>query len=285
MNSRPTVRVTHETPAIVHWDADRSMGPPVTKMAMRAVMRKARDLGVGWGLIRNVTHQGAMAYYSLMAAAEGMAGIAIVCSPPNMAPYGARAAGLHNSPITIAVPTRDHPPLVLDMATSVAAGGKLYHARDRGVPLGEGWALDANGQPTTDAARASVLLPAGLYKGSGLAMMFECLASIMAANPLAEPFMSAAGAERPHNQNGIVIAVDVAAFTGVDDYRTRVDALIDAIKALPAADGSDDVLVPGEREHLEFERRSAAGIPLPDGTARNLDEIADKLGVARLTHA
>jgi ureidoglycolate dehydrogenase (NAD+) len=283
MNPRPDVRVTRETVAVCQWDADRSLGPPVTKMAMRAVTEKARAVGIGWGLIRNVTHQGAMAYYSMMAAEEGMAGIAIVCSPPNMAPHGARAAGFHNSPITIAVPTAERPPLVLDMATSVAAGGKLQYAADRGAPLGEGWALDADGRPTTDATKAKILVPAGLYKGSGLAMMFECLASIMAANPLAEPFMAAGGAARPHNQNSIVAAVDISAFGDPGEYAERVDALIDGIKALPTADGCDEVLVPGELEHRAHARRAVDGIPLPAGTVAKLTAMADRFGLPRLT--
>lgn len=282
MNPRPAAAVTRETVAVCQWDADRSLGPPVTRIAMRAVVEKARAVGVGWGLIRNVTHQGAMGYYSLMAAAEGMAGIAIACSPPNMAPHGARAAGLHNSPISIAVPTSKRPPLVLDMATSVAAGGKLYHAADRGAPLGEGWALDAAGRPTTDAEDAKVLIPAALHKGSGLAMMFECLASIMAANPLAEPFMAAGRGERAHNQNSIVAAVDIAAFGDANDYAERVDALIDGIKALPTADGSDEVLVPGELEHRAYERRSVDGIPLPAGTVARLAAVAARFGLPRL---
>ena len=282
MNPRPDVRVLGETVAVCQWDADRSLGPPVTKMAMRAVIEKARAVGIGWGLVRNVTHQGAMAYYSMMAATKGLAGIAMVCSPPNMAPHGARAAGLHNSPISIAVPTADRPPLVLDMATSVAAGGKLQYAADRGAPLGEGWALDADGRPTTDASEAKILVPAGLYKGSGLAMMFECLASIMAANPLAEPFMAAGGAARPHNQNSVVAAVDISAFGDPEEYAQRVDALIDGIKALPPADGFEEVLVPGEVEHRAHATRAAAGIPLPAGTAAKLAAMADRFGLPRL---
>src|SRR5205823_12861156 len=105
----------------------------VTTFAMERVMQKATAVGIGWGFLRNNTHQGAMAYYPLMAAEADMAGIAIVCSPPNMAPFGARAAGVHNSPISIAVPAERHPPLVLDMATSIAAGGKLRLAIDKGI--------------------------------------------------------------------------------------------------------------------------------------------------------
>ena len=122
MNARPNIRVERETAATALIDGDRALGPVVTTVAMRRAIDKARTAGIGWAVIRNTTHQGAMAYYALMAAEAGMAGIAIVCSPPNMAPFGARVAGLHNSPISIAVPAGRHRPLCLDMATSVAAG-------------------------------------------------------------------------------------------------------------------------------------------------------------------
>ena len=110
--------------------------------------------------------------------------MAIVRSPPNMAPFGARAAGLHNSPIAISVPAGKRPPVTLDMATSVAAGGKLTLASDKGIPLGDDWALDEEGNPTTDPEAARILVPSGGPKGSGLAFMFQCLTSLMAGNPL-----------------------------------------------------------------------------------------------------
>ena len=203
MNARPNIRVERETAATALIDGDHALGPVVTTVAMRRAIDKARTAGIGWAVIRNTTHQGAMAYYALMAAEAGMAGIAIVCSPPNMAPFGARVPGLHNSPISIAVPAGRHRPLCLDMATSVAAGGKLSLARDKGIPLPPGWALDETGAPTTDANRAKILLPFGGYKGSGLAMMFETLTSLMVGNPLVGPFLSGeAGADR-HRQNSV----------------------------------------------------------------------------------
>jgi ureidoglycolate dehydrogenase (NAD+) len=246
---------------------------------MRRVIDKARAAGIGWGLIRNTTHQGAMAYYALMAAEAGMAGLAIVCSPPNMAPHGARAAGVHNSPIALAVPARRHRPLCLDMATSVAAGGKLNLARDKGVPLPPGWALDAGGRPTTDARQAVILVPAGAYKGSGLAMLFESLTSLMAANPLVAPALRGEPGARDHRQNSVVAAVDVAAFTEVDDYRDQVDALIDGIRALPRADGFEQVMVPGEPEDLCAAARRRDGIPLPPGTVESLRAAAARFGL------
>ena len=190
MNPNPNIVVENETPATLLIDADQAFGPVVTTMAMRRVIEKAKIVGIGWCLIRNTTHQGAMGYYSLMAAKEGMAGIATVCSPPNMAIFGARAAGLHNSPLTIAVPGNRREPIVLDMATSVAAGGKVQLARDKGVSIPDDWALDDDGNPTTDPNLGTILRPFGGPKGSGLALMFECLASLMVGNPLLEPALS-----------------------------------------------------------------------------------------------
>lgn len=284
MNPKAEYRVEKETPATVLIEADHAFGPVVTTFAMRRVIEKARAVGVGWGLIRNTTHQGAMAYYALMAAREGLAGLAVVCSPPNMAPTGARVPGVHNSPISIAVPTADHEPICLDMATSVAAGGKVQLARDKGVPLGEGWALDADGNPTRDAAAVGALLPAGGYKGYGLALMFECLASLMVGNPLILPTLSwrqdgRPFSIRPGTQNSFVMAVDIAAFSDLDAYRANADATIDAIKGLPRQDGVNEILVPGEIENRVYAQRRAEGIPLPEGTVANLRAVATKLDV------
>ena len=279
MNPRPTVRVEKETAATVLIDGDRALGPVVTTVAMRRAIDKARAAGIGWVVIRNTTHQGAMAYYALMAAEAGMAGIAIVCSPPNMAPFGARTAGVHNSPISIAVPAGRHRPLCVDMATSVAAGGKLSLARDKGVPLPPGWALDEAGQPTTDANRAKVLLPFGGPKGSGLAMMFETLTSLMVGNPLLGPALSGEAGAGRHRQNSVVAAIDIGAFTDLAAYRAEVDRLIDGLKALPRAEGVAEVLVPGEPEDRSTEERRRRGIPLPTGTVENLRSVAARFRV------
>jgi len=279
MNPRPKIQIERETPATLLIEADRAFGPVVTVFAMERVMKKAQEVGIGWALIRNTTHQGAMGYYSLMAAKQDMAGIALVCSPPNMAPYGARAEGVHNSPIAIAVPAKHHPPLILDMATSVAAGGKINLAIDKGTSIPEGWALDIDGKPTTNPNLAKVLLPSGGYKGSDLALMFECLSSLMVGNPLLEPALFDKNYVRGHIQNSVVAAIDIGAFTDVESYKERVDNLIDGLKALPKADGFDEILVPGEPEDRVGEDRLRNGIPLPQGTIRNLREVAGRFGV------
>jgi LDH2 family malate/lactate/ureidoglycolate dehydrogenase len=279
INPRPNIRVEKETAATVLLDGDHAFGPVVTRVAMRRAIEKARGAGIGWVVIRNTTHQGAMAYYALMAVEAGMAGVAIVCSPPNMAPFGARAAGVHNSPISIAVPAGRHRPLCIDMATSVAAGGKLSLARDKGIPLPPGWALDAEGQPTTDARRAKILLPFGGPKGSGLAMMFETLTSLMVGNPLLGPSLSGEPGAARHRQNSVVAALDIASFTDLAAYRAEVDRVIDGVKALPRAEGVAEVLVVGEPEDRCMEERSRHGVPLPAGTVENLRAVAARFRV------
>lgn len=275
MNANPDIKIVKESPAVLYMDADRAMGPIPTVQAMKTVIAKAKDVGIGWGLIRNVTHQGAMGYYSEMAAAEGLAGIAIVCSPPNMAPFGAKAAGLHNSPIAFSFPAGRHNTVTLDMATSVAAGGKLSVASDKRVPIPIEWALAGDGSPTTDPDVAKILLPAGGPKGSGLALVFQCLTSLMANNPLIVPMLKSG--TKVHNQNSLVAAIDIGFFLDVDDYRTLLDDTIDELKALPRADGHEEILMPGEPEQRTFKDRSENGIPLPPGTFEKLQEAARRL--------
>ncbi|MBN1401676.1 MAG: Ldh family oxidoreductase [Anaerolineae bacterium] len=278
-NVNPNIRVEKETAATLLIEADHAFGPVVTVFAMNRAIEKARTAGIGWAAIRNTTHQGAMAYYALMAAKQDMAGIAVVCSPPNMAPTGAKAAGVHNSPIAIAVPGKDRNPLCLDMATSVAAGGKVNLATDKGVPIPLGWALNAEGEPTTDPNQARILLPAGGYKGYAMALMFETLASLMVGNPLVETALLKTGPIQRGTQNSFVAAVNIAAFTDVDEYKAHVDGTIAGLKGLPKAEGYDEILVPGEPENRVYAERSANGIPLPDGTVRNLRAVAAKLNV------
>ena len=296
MNPKPKIVVEKETPATLLAEADRAFGPPVTVWAMKQMMEKAKKVGIGWGIVKNLTHQGAMGYYALMAAEAGMAGLTFVTNPPNMAPFGAKAAGVHNSPIAISVPAKRHLPLILDMATSVAAGGKITVAIDKNIPIPLGWALDKEGNPTTDAKKAAILLPFGGAKGSGLAMMFECLSSVMSGNPFLGPALMGAAPstdagkisdpkwQRPahlvrHIQNSVICAIDIATFTDVETYKEHIDNLIDGIKGLHKAEGVTEIFVPGEPEWRTSEERTKNGVPLPDRTIENLRRVAERFKV------
>ena len=183
------------------------------------------------------------------------------------------------------------------MATSVVAGGKIALAVDKKTTIPLGWALDADGNPTTDPLQAAVLLPAGGPKGSGLALLMECLSSVLADNPLLEPVLLGRESEseafskkerelsnrpvfmRRHIQNSVVIALNIDNFTDVQRYKEHIDHLIDGVKSLPKAEGVDEIMVPGEPEQRTARRRARLGIPIAQGTVSNLKAVADKLEV------
>ena len=278
-NLTPNIQIESETPAAIVIEGDRAFGPVVTVFAMNKVIEKAAQVGVCWGIIRNTTHQGAMGYYVLMATQEDMAGIASVCSPPNMVPFGAKAKGVHNSPIAIAVPAKNRSPIVLDMATSVVAGGKLMLAKDRGESIPIEWSLDPQGSPTTAPSFDNMLLPLAGPKGSGLALMFETLSSLMVGNPLLEGDITGRKTTPRGVQNSFLVAINIAAFTDVEKYKENIDLLIEAQKSLTKADGVEEILVPGEPEYRNQQERSKNGIPLPAGTIDNLRAVAKRFGV------
>jgi ureidoglycolate dehydrogenase (NAD+) len=278
-NPAPDIKIVTDFPAAAVLDADRAFGQVALNRAAGIAVDKASECGIGLCLIRRATHMGAIGYFTLEIAAEGMAGIAINASRPNMAYPGARSAGIATSPISISVPGAEHAPLMLDMATATQSMGKIQLARDTGTPLGEGWAIDGNGNPTTDPHKATIPTALGGHKGGGLSLMFECLTSLMVANPLIAPFIEGAPDGRRHMQNGMLIAIDISKFGDVGDYAREVDRLAAAVKTLPRDNSMDEILVPGERGDRILEQRREQGIPLPEGTWQRLAEVAGPLGV------
>jgi LDH2 family malate/lactate/ureidoglycolate dehydrogenase len=279
MNPAPQITTPTETAAAVLIDADRAAGPVAMTMASAAATRKARQVGIGLALVRATTHTGALGYYTQMAAQGGMAAIALSGSWPNMAYHGARAAGVSTSPISIAIPGGTHGPVVLDMATGIVSVGRLLQAKRSGRPLPEGWALDRDGAPTTDPAAAEIPLPLGGPKGSGLALMIEFVTSLIVSNPLLAAALEATPEGRRHRQNGLVIAIDIGRFCDPATFLHEVERLIGNLKALPRADETVEILMPGERGSRRFAERSRAGIPLPPGVLESLRGAAERRGV------
>jgi len=283
MNPRPAIRIRTETPASVLIEADRAAGPVAMMRGVAEAVRKARDAGIGLALVRATTHTAALGYYTLQIAKEGMAGIALAGSWPNVVYHGSRAAGVSTSPISIAVPGGE--PVVLDMATSLVSMGKLNQAKKAGKPIPEGWALDAKGNPTTDPHAAQTPLPMGGAKGSGLSFMVECLASLIASNPLLAESLEGTPEGARHRQNGFVMAIDLAPFGDPERFRREVERLVKALKALPRVDAADEILMPGERGARTLKARSRDGIPLPSSVREELQALAERLGVAMFSSA
>ena len=274
LNGRPHITST-ESGATLSVDADRAAGPVAMVRATELAVAKARDTGIALALVRSTTHTGAIGYYTQLGARSGMATIAITASIPNMAYHGARAAGVSTAPLSIAVPGVDEP-LALDMGSGVISVGKLAQARRSGERLPDGAALDNGGMPTNDPRTASIPLPLGGPKGSGLALLIECLSSLLAGNPILAEALEGTAKGKRHYQNALVIAIDVARFLPLPEFKQQVTRLVRAIKALPPRPGAE-ILLPGERgaRHAQI----TSDIPLPASVLDELRALAASLGV------
>lgn len=259
-------------------DSRRSAGPVAMKLAVDHAVEVATRSGVGLGIVSDTTHTCAIGYYAEMIAARGHAAMIMVAGPPFMAYHGARVTSLATSPIAIGVPS-DGEPLLLDMATSLVSNGRLRQAAASGQPLPEGAAIDAEGRPTTDGAKAATLLPLGGAKGSGLSLLFECLTGVMAATPILTA-LAGLTERAPAQQNAMVIAINIDSFRPLSGYRHEVGLLRGWVKTLPRQDGIEELLLPGERGAREAARRARAGIPVAAKLWGELCGIADTLGVS-----
>ena len=276
-NPTPEITVDDSAPAVSVIDADFAPGPVALTRAVGIAVAKAKTQGAAVVSVRNTVHTGAIGYYVSLVAEQGLVGIGIAAGSPMMSYEGAVGASVATSPLAIAVPrTGAKPPVLLDMASSLIAMGKIAQAKRTGTPLPEGSATTADGTPTTDPELAKVPTPLGGAKGSGLSLMFELLTSVLVAAPILTPYH---GGQKKHRQNATLIVLAPAAFGGAEAFAAGVDATVDTIHDLPKSEGVERILVPGERSAATAAGRSADGIPVGDKLWTELVEVAGTLGV------
>ncbi len=276
---RPDIKVSRPRPATVLIDADGAPGPVAMSRAMQEAVVAAKMSGVAWAAVRGTVHTGAIGYYTSLAADAGMIGIGMVAGMPNMGYTGAKGAAVATSPLSIAVPSKSHGHVLLDMATATIALGRIAQYRNAGKPLPEGAALTEAGEPTTDPKLAAIPTPMAGAKGAAMSLVFELITSVLAGNPIVTRFHSGTPEGRKHRQNGALIAVDVEAFSPLADFKGLVDDTLTTLKGLPKAAATDAILFPGERGQRVFRERSSGGIPLPGAVWQKIVKDAEKLGV------
>lgn len=264
--------------AVLVMDGDAALGQVAAMAAMRLAVDRARECGVGIVALRNSSHCGALAYYVQRAAEARCIGFAITNAGLNMAPWGGRERLVGNNPLAYGIPTGHGWTFVLDMATSVAAGGKLDVARLRREQIPLGWALDAGGQPTTDpvAARQGTLLPVGGPKGYGLALALDVLAGVLSGGR----FGARLGMR---GSSQLFQALHIERFLPYDEFLSRMDQLVAQLHAATPAEGFTRVLLPGEAEHELRQVRLQNGLPIDRPVIDELNALADELGCPRLT--
>jgi ureidoglycolate dehydrogenase (NAD+) len=273
--AEPTL--SHDRSATFVLDCHHGFGPVAVMQAAALAVARAKKAGVCFGLVRETTHTGAIGRYAQWIAEQNCAAILIGAGPTLMAYHGARVASLSTSPIAIAVPSGNGP-ILLDMAASAIANGKILQARNTGERLPEGTVLTAEGEPTTDPKAAETLLPLGGPKGSGLGLMFEMLTSVLAAAPIQARALGPEKRTR-HTGNTAMLAIDIETFRPLGDFTNDADTLTAILKALPRQAGYDEITLPGERSQRTEAKRRKNGIPIPAKLWDELEGIAKKYSV------
>jgi ureidoglycolate dehydrogenase (NAD+) len=273
--ARPTFALDCPTRFVL--DGNRCAGPIAMTQAIALAVERAKANGICVGLVRHTTHMGAIGRYAQWAAERGCIAVIAAAGVPLMAYHGTRVRSLSTSPLAIGVPS-GRGAVLLDMATSVAALGRLVQARAGTDPIPDGWALAEDGTPTTDPAKAAIPLPLGGPKGSGLSLMFEIVAGLLSGAPVLAPALGPDRRSR-HTQNAFIVVLDVAGFRALAGFNADVDGLVDIIKRLPAREGAGEILLPGERgDRTEAVRRST-GIPIRPATWEALTRLATTLAI------
>jgi LDH2 family malate/lactate/ureidoglycolate dehydrogenase len=286
INTRPNICVVQERSGQALLDGDNALGHLVMRRAAELAMEKAAEAGVGWVGARGSNHAGPAALYARMPLERDMIGLYIAVGNANhLPPWGGTEMLLSTNPIAIAVPSAARPPIVLDMATTVAAYGKVKTLLQRGENMPVGWMIDREGKPITDPRRANdgFLLPIGGPKGYGLALIFGLLAGILNGARFGRDLIDFnADQITPTNTGQLIVAIDIAAFIDVATFKAKVDEVWEIMKSSPLLPGFDEIRLPGERSARTAAERRAKGIPLHPELDRQLRAFADELGVEPL---
>nr|WP_284701454.1 Ldh family oxidoreductase [Rhodoplanes tepidamans] len=280
------ITVIRDRGAIALWDANDGIGQVAAARAMARAIEKAREHGLGLVTVRNGNSLTTAKHYALQAARAGMVGfVYTTASRRVMPPPGGRTPVLGNNPVAVAAPAGRHGCFALDMACTAAAVERIHRARDLGVPIPQGWALDLEGRETTDPAEAlksMSLLPFGGYKAFGIAMVNDIVTSILGGGVVSGSGTGFQPYDTPMRVCFTLQAIDVTAFQPLDEFERRMEAFLDRVKATEPIAPGDRIVFPGERALGEMARRSAAGVPVVAATIDGMRTWAERLGVPAL---
>jgi L-2-hydroxycarboxylate dehydrogenase (NAD+) len=294
INPKPKIKIVRSTMSTATVDGDNGLGLVVGPQANRIAMDMAEKAGSGWVSVCNTNHYGIAGYYVLKALERDMIGWSMTNSTKLVAPIWGAERMLGTNPIAIGFPGKEEPAIVLDMATSAVAYGKIEIARRRGQSIPKGWAIDSEGRNTTnpdEMIAGGALLPLGSnresggHKGYGLSIMVDVLCGALSGanwGPFAPPF--ALRQEMPERSVGKGIghffgAMRIDGFMDVDEFKRQIDDYIRTFRATKPAPGTSGPLLPGDPEWKMEKARSVEGIPLVMPVIEDLREISRKTGI------
>lgn len=274
VNPRPDVRVVHETGGCLQIDGDNGMGQVVMARSLDMAMDRLPTHGTVSVGIKNSNHYGSGAFFAKRAIARNAALFLYGNASSTMSAWGGRDRYLGTNPYTFGIPAGSGEPMILDMATSVVARGKIILASQLGDDIPEGWAVDPDGNPTTDAQAAlkGSVLPFGGPKGYGIALMVEVMAGVLsgaASGPDVGDLYD--HLDRPQRAGAFFTLLDVGAFLPVDEFETRMDTLVTGLAA--SAPPGGEVLIPGEPEARKATRNEEQGLSIPASVVSKLEAL------------
>jgi LDH2 family malate/lactate/ureidoglycolate dehydrogenase len=286
INTRPTISVVTERAGMALLDGDNAMGHLVMEDATRLAIEKARTAGVAWVGARHSNHAGPASLYARMPLEHDMIGMYFAVGNANHLPaWGGLDMLLSTNPIAVAIPSADDAPVVLDMATTVAAYGKVKARAQKGEAMPEGWMVDRAGQPLLDPKRAAegFLLPIGGYKGYGLALIIGLLAGTLNGAAMGRDVVDFnVDQTTPTNTGQAILAIDPGAFGDVAAFKARVSEVARDLRASERMPGVDRIWLPGEQSHAKRLDYLRDGVPVPDATLATLAHLASTLAIEPL---
>jgi ureidoglycolate dehydrogenase (NAD+) len=276
----PQVQVVTQGNGTALVDGDNGLGHVVSHFAMKKAIELGKQ-GPSFVGVRRSSHFGIAGYYALMAAREGMIGFSFTHTDVILAPYGGREPRLGSNPFAVAIPCDGPHPILLDISTSYVAWGKIIVARERGESIDPKWAIDSEGNPTSNPHEARVLMPFGGHKGYGLALFVELLCSVLTGSPYGQHIPAMYGnLTVPRNLGHLFGTLRADSFVSLDEFKTRAKNLADDMRQTTPAPGFKEVLVPGDIEFRNQAKIDREGVDLDASIIEQLKKLGDKLGVA-----
>jgi LDH2 family malate/lactate/ureidoglycolate dehydrogenase len=286
VNVRPTIRIEREAAAMALVDGDNGMGHLVMRYATQIAIDKARTAGVAWVGAKWSNHAGPASLYASMPLEHDMIGLYMAVGSANhLPPWGGIDMLLSTNPLAVAVPAGEEPHIVLDMATTVAAYGKVKTKAQRGEPMPVGWMIDRQGQPLTDPKRANegFLLPIGEYKGYGLALVIGLLSGTLNRAAMGRDVVDFNADDTTATNTGhAIVAVSIEAFGEIAEFKRSVDQLVRDLRGSQKLPGVDRIWLPGEQSHHKRMERTQHGVPVPAALRTALDHLSRDLEIAPL---
>jgi LDH2 family malate/lactate/ureidoglycolate dehydrogenase len=247
---------------------------------MASAIEMAKEFGIGMVSIKHSNHFGMSAWLVQQALDSGMMSLVFTNSSPALPVWGGMSKLMGVSPIACGAPSGKEPPFILDMAPSIAARGKIYKAKRRGEKIPMDWALDGEGKPTDDPAKAleGVMLPMGGPKGSALSVMMDVFSGVLSGSAFAGHVTGPYDASKPADVGHFLVAIKPDLFMSLDDFKKRMDYLYQRVVSSEKMHGVDRIYFPGEIEQLRHEERLRDGIPLVDAEIEALNAEARRVG-------